>query len=321
MSQQSNPQEVAKRYLLGNLSDQERDQLEQKYFSDNSEFDEIEIAEDDLVDAYVRGKLSVDDRRRFEIVSSSSPRLRERVEFAKLLFQKTIASPSTVAAVEVPKPGRWRKLFAFDQPGRLAFGFGVLLVLLGGLLVVGAWLQVRQRSESIAAREAALEEQRKQIERQAAESQASNEQRASQLRLQEAELAARQAAQDTIEAPDQPSSVLVARLFLQPGATRGEGGNSEAPLTRNTSRIRFTLDLADSDSGRYRATVLTPDLKAISTPRRLTPRRTPSGDFLIFEIPAKGLSPGDYFVRVEGLSASGESESVRDYQFRLKQAR
>ena len=310
---------MAQRYLLGALSDDERDQLEQRYFSDTAEFDEIEIAEDDLVDAYIRGQLTADDSRRFEIVASSSPRLRERVEFAKLLSQKTEASP--VAAVEeVPKRRSWWQLFAFDQPGRLASAFGVLLVLLGGLLVFGAWLQVRQRSEAMAAREAALEQRRQEIERLVAQSKANNEQWASDVQTKEAQLREREQAVQEIE-PARPPSDIVARLFLQPGATRAEGRNSETTLTRNTTRIRFNLDVTDSDSQRYRATVVTPDQKAISRPQILTPRKNRSGDFIILEVPAKGLSAGDFLVKVEGLSASGEIESTNDYPFRLKQSR
>lgn len=321
MSQQSR-QEAAKRYLLGTLSDEERDQLEQRYFSDTPEFDEIEIAEDDLVDAYVRNNLTAAERQRFETVASSSPHLLERVEFAKLLSQKTTASPSPAKEEEVPKPGRWRRLFAFDPPARLAFGFGVLLVLLGGLLVFGAWLQVRRTSDAIAAREATLEQRRQEIERLAAQTKASNEQRASELQAQEAQLKAQQqATQEVIREPNQSTLGFVQTLFLRAGTTRGGGGNSDLALRQNTSRIRFNIDVTGSDSRRYRATIFDPDLKAVSRPRIVTPRKTGSGDFLIFEIPAKGLSPGDYSVRVEGLTATGEVENNNDYPFRLTQAR
>ena len=314
MSEQSSRQEVAKRYLLGTLSEAERDQLEQTYFSDDAEFDEIEIAEDELVDAYVRGKLAGDDRRRFEKLASSSKRLGERVAFARVLSTKTASSPFP-AVVEVPQRNRWKDLF-FGQPARLAFGFGILLVLLGGVVIFSAWLQIRQRSEAIAAREAALEERRQQIERQAAEAKAGNEQWASQLREQEAQLNEReQAAQE----PNKPVG-LVASLFLRPGETRGEGTRSEATLTRNTSGIRFTIDLADSSSPRYRATVTTVEFKPVSKPRVLAPKRNRSGDFLTLEVPAKDLAAGDYYVRVEGLGASGKVDSTNDYQFRIKRA-
>lgn len=312
MSQQSSRQEVAKRYLLGTLSEEERDKLEQTYFSDDAEFDEIEIAEDELVDQYVRGKLAGDDRRRFENLASNSKRLGERIAFARVLSTKTVSSPFPTP-VELPQRNRWRDLF-FGQPARLAFGFGVLLVLLGGVVIIGAWLQVRQRSEAITAREAALEERRQQIERQAAETKAGNEQWANQLREQEAQLTEREQA---IPEPAKPIG-LVASLFLRPGETRGEGTRSEATLTRNTSGIRFSIDLSDSSSRRYRATVVTAELKPVSKPRVLTPKRNRSGDFLILEIPAKELGAGDYYVRVEGLGESGNVDSVNDYQFRIK---
>ena len=43
------------RYLLGDLSDQERERLEQIYFADDDAFAQLSALEDELVDDYVRG--------------------------------------------------------------------------------------------------------------------------------------------------------------------------------------------------------------------------------------------------------------------------
>ena len=87
MSRQSNQTEI-RRYLLGSLSDEEKALLEEKYFSDDAMFEEIEIAEDELIDRYVRGELSKEDSERFTAVVAQSPRLAERVEFARVWKDK-----------------------------------------------------------------------------------------------------------------------------------------------------------------------------------------------------------------------------------------
>jgi hypothetical protein len=73
----------------------------------------------------------------------------------------------------------------------------------------------------------------------------------------------------------------------------------------------------DSGNPRYRAVVLTPDRKPVSKLQTLIPKSTPSGKFLNLSLPLKGISPGDYFVRVEGIDQSGKIDPVEEYQFHL----
>ena len=76
---------IEMRYLLGKLSKGESARLEERSFVEDGVFEEIEIAEDELIDAYARGSLSSADRERFESKLLKSERVAERVEFAKLL--------------------------------------------------------------------------------------------------------------------------------------------------------------------------------------------------------------------------------------------
>src|SRR5690242_13507247 len=52
-------------YLLGKLSESEVDLVENRLVEDPNYFSELEVAEDDLFDAYARGQLDSDDRQRF----------------------------------------------------------------------------------------------------------------------------------------------------------------------------------------------------------------------------------------------------------------
>lgn len=71
------------RYLLGLSPLAERERLEAEYFEDNDAFQEMLTAEDDLIDAYARGDLPLDERRRFEQRFATSARGRNRVQFAR----------------------------------------------------------------------------------------------------------------------------------------------------------------------------------------------------------------------------------------------
>src|SRR2546423_4011627 len=53
------------------------------------DFEEIEIAEEELIDAYVRGELSLDERKLLEKGLRASPHLVDRLQFARLLADAT----------------------------------------------------------------------------------------------------------------------------------------------------------------------------------------------------------------------------------------
>src|SRR5947207_12266493 len=77
------------RYLLGEMPDRERTDFEDRCFADDSFYQTVLAAEDDLIDSYVRGELAATARRLFEARYLASPRLSSRVDFARALQQRT----------------------------------------------------------------------------------------------------------------------------------------------------------------------------------------------------------------------------------------
>ena len=75
------------RYLLGDLSEQERIEIEDRYLSNKEFFDELVVAEDELIDDCVRGKLSGKDRELFEQNFLTSTARRERVKSSRALME------------------------------------------------------------------------------------------------------------------------------------------------------------------------------------------------------------------------------------------
>lgn len=319
MSQQRQT-EVVKRYLLGVLPEEERERFEQQYFSDNSLFDEVELVEDELVDRYIRDDLPKDDRRLFEQALTSSSRLNERVEFAKLLSNKTKAEPQP-KVTPVSAPGFWQRLFSPQQQAfRFASGFAVLLLLVGGVIIFMAWLNLRRESAVLEARNSELRQQTEAATREFAQQRAANEQRAGDLQKQADDLEAqRQAIEQQLAAAERPLN-LIAYLALEPGGTRSGGEPPHLTLNPNYASINLKIPLINSDYPHYQAVVVTPDQKPLSKPRTLTPKSTASGKYLTLSMPLKGIKPGDYFVRVEGVDESGKTQPGENYQFRLNPA-
>lgn len=145
-------------YLLGLSTPADRERLESEYFGDEDEFQKMLTAEDDLIDAYVRGKLSENERQQFEERFMNSPQKLERVHFARTLGGAV--SPSTPVQphrkdTDSTLPGFFASLSAWSAPVRA----GAMMVV---VVVVGAfaWLLVertRMRGELQALRQKATE--------------------------------------------------------------------------------------------------------------------------------------------------------------------
>jgi hypothetical protein len=112
MAADLNNEKLIARYLLGELSEEQQVEIEDRAFADKEYLASITSVENDLIDEYVRHELSDADRRKFETRFLASPERRKRVEFAKAL---------ALVPAEAPAPEKtiisqwsWREsLYAF----------------------------------------------------------------------------------------------------------------------------------------------------------------------------------------------------------------
>ena len=96
------------RYLLGELSGEERDQLEARYLGNAELHEELVAVEDELIYAYVGGRLSPSQSASFERFFLKTPERRSRVEFARSFAQFFEANPGLKGTSPVPDPGNDR---------------------------------------------------------------------------------------------------------------------------------------------------------------------------------------------------------------------
>lgn len=69
-------------YLLGSLPENEVEVYDERIFDDDEFAARVLMVEDDLIDAYVRGELTAEERVRFQASYLVSPYRREQVLFA-----------------------------------------------------------------------------------------------------------------------------------------------------------------------------------------------------------------------------------------------
>ena len=80
-------EQLITRYLLGAVSGEEAERLDELSISDDEFAWGLNAIENDLVDGYARGELSGDTLERFKKFYLSSPKRLEKVEFAKTLLR------------------------------------------------------------------------------------------------------------------------------------------------------------------------------------------------------------------------------------------
>ena len=74
-------------YLSGQVSQEERTELEDRYFADDDLFEEIVAVENELIDLYVQGKLTALEMKQCETCLLTTAERRQQIEFARSLMQ------------------------------------------------------------------------------------------------------------------------------------------------------------------------------------------------------------------------------------------
>ena len=102
----ANEEMTLRAYLLGELEDNEQLKLEERLLSDGDFFELLQIVEEELIEAYMRERLSDHERRKFETYFSAAPQRKRKLRTAKALDDYLKSQP--YPALE--RLGFWRRL-------------------------------------------------------------------------------------------------------------------------------------------------------------------------------------------------------------------
>lgn len=292
-----------RRYLLGELSEQERAALEEKYFRDPQVFNEVLRVESELVDAYARGQLSVETRERFEQFYLKHPARRDRVEFATALTTRIDERDAPVVRAEQSASRlSWKErllgLFGAQGP-RLRFAMALVLV---AIALAGVWIFINNR-------------------RRQPQSQAAQTQSAQQTEKQE-----ERAAQVP---PDRPqpspnsnthSAPRTVSLALTVSGVRSADGGATPTLVipPDTTEAQLVLELKDDSYPHYRVSLRQIGGPEIFTQTNVRPRGTKAGARFVFKVPTKQLTKGDYVLTLGGITPAGEVDDLSKSLFRVE---
>lgn len=86
-------QNAIRQYLLGSLDDVRLKQVEERLITDADFFEELEIAEDELIDEFLSHDLSEPDRDRFERHFLAAPERQRNLQFARAMRRQITPKP------------------------------------------------------------------------------------------------------------------------------------------------------------------------------------------------------------------------------------
>lgn len=317
-------------YLLGELAEAERDAMEMDIFTDKETFYRLSEIEDRLVDDYARGRLSGEEKLKFEQIYLSNPARRQRVEFALTMVHEFDRPPASSPAISETEPAIaavadesrvksrswWFSFLESLREPKLAWTVATASLVL--LIAGGAWLMAErarlqaQLSQAHLANEAAIQHQRE-LEGQLAAAQIRNG-----GQLVSASPTPTAAPMPTEKPPNATPAVFAYTLNVFSLRSETDASAPRISLSSGTESLQLRLPLVKKDFPRYQISLRDGNDRTVFKSRNPRILSSETGATLIVIIPARQLPDGDYLLTLEGLDASGEAEPVGKKQFKIE---
>lgn len=315
MSEAANELSLIRRYLLGGLEGEEREQLEERVLSDAEFRNKVLMVEEDLIEDHAEGALDDVERQKFQLMFYSNPQRRLEVQVVEALRQHAATrwwtslfniwkprdaklaeadATARLAPRETPTvfPGNWLgSLWGFRKA---AIAFTLVLAVIVALLIVYRSLRPEQMPGSLT-----QDQQRR-------------------------DLVERELARLNDPASRESQQRVAVATTLSPGLSRGdETPTVEFPtvaLARGTELAQLTLllKLSAQEYSNFQAA-----LNRVGAPESykvdLKPVVLSGVPTLVLTLPVRALDDGDYRVQLSGLTADGRTEMLPEhyYYFRL----
>lgn len=329
MSQQLDNVDFIRRYLLGELSEQEQEQVEQRLLSDDDFYEQVRIAEEELIFDFVYDEMPTRDRARFTEHALPVPERRQDMRFARAL--RRYVAEHAQSKDEATFPGKerapWLTPFAaFFRRPIIGFALATAFLLTLSLSIWMAIQNQRLRNQVVElqmrqlptptpqdTQEQLASERRRNAEL-SAELQREQERRSSVERDLEAMKEQEQRRSPSVP----PTRTAFASYLLTSGVTRDSGELKKIALPDAKRGIYLQLDLAANDYPSYRAVLKTVGGQKELLTKNMLRARTGGGRITVtLSLPANLLSRGDYQIQLSGVTAAGQSEAVDTYYFRV----
>ena len=298
------------RYLLGDLSEQERIEIEDRYLSNGEFFDELVVAEDELIDDFVRGKLSGKDRELFEQNFLTSTARRERVKSSRALMEFADMHAAT------PGVSWWRRVrsaFKLESPAMsLVLATGFMMLIVGVPLVVIQMSKLRSDLKGLQSEQLAQNQREKELDKLVAQQKQQNDelnQAINRERAERGELEQEVARLRELQAPPPTFALGFGEI------ERSKGGPPEAmklTVPRGAEVIKLRLDLLKDQYENYLVVVENAQQHDIWR-GSLQATKAERGKAVVVRLPSRLFVTGQYKLTLSGTNDKREYEVISDF--------
>jgi hypothetical protein len=315
---------LIRRYLLGEIAEQDRNLIEVRLLTEPQYFNQLVRVEEELTDQYVRCELNQHEREMFEDHFMNAPKRREDVAFSMSLHRyassKAIGKPAVAsghrawtAFLTAPSP-RWR----VARNASLVCAALFLTVAVAWLLMESAHFQ-GQLAE-IRAERAESKRLEQELKWSLDELRSRSEDMARQLEISRGRLAQmdREIAGLSKAAGSTQTEADVASLALFPGLGRDAADTAQTRtviLSPQTTRLRLELVTDHPGPTRYRAEALTAEGEPVWSQDDLRERSTKIGKAVVITLPVALLTRKAYLITLSAVAAGDKYERIGSYYF------
>lgn len=298
--------ELLIRYVLGQLSQEEQERVEDRMFEDRQFFERLLVVEDDLIDSYASGRLTEDERRRFEGRFLKTKEDVERISFARELA-------AYVSRDTPSKRARWLEFVRIGNPPVLVPLAAILLIAMGALWLVFQIVRLNDRLDEMRTQIDVQEKRGQELEQQVAEERSRNQQLLEELERERR----RSEIEDRFQSPAQALAPGLVSFILSPGAVRDGSSATKLAIPPDAGRVRLQALFKTGDYPGFSAELQTVEGRVLWRRAGLKGRKSGENRAVTISVPANVLGEDDYILVIKGVSSAGEEESVGEYFFRV----
>jgi hypothetical protein len=299
------------KFLLGQLSEDERAAVEDRIISDDDFFERLLVAEDEMIDAYTADELSAGERKLFETQFHSAPHNLERLEFAKTLRQSLVEKRGESKS-DVGVRSGWSTLiqhFRFNRTLPWATAMVLLALAVGAIWIFINRTRVDDGSQQV------LNQPTPSDSVPLVPKQDNVTEPGKVLVTPTPQLVPSPSLQNNSKEPARP---VTATFILTPGLSRDAGSARNLIIPPGTTQIQLRLPLEQgmsTDFKNYRVLLSLAEGASV-----WSGAVKPAGDrTLVMNLPARLFRRGDYVIELKGVTAGGNTEPVAEYSFRILQ--
>jgi hypothetical protein len=283
MKDSEQEQLLIRKYLLGELGEEQQEQLEQRVVTNPDYKEEVLITEEELLEDFVNGTLPSQDRALFLKKYSSSPAQLRKVQIARALGKYAGIHP--IALQSGPSETSWTKsllkfLYKRDRFSQFSLATLALLLVAGGCLLTYWWISRDERANY-----------------------------ARLLQLNEPESPVLQPDERGVVSATLPSLLL-----------RGTGETKSVTITKQTETVQLRLAAPAEGTQRFQATLKDRAGAEVFKLEDLQSRSLGQPPVLVLQIPAKMLRTQEYQLEIYVKNTDGTYGSPFTYFFQVREA-